>query len=129
MSSPTTNCYEKRQVNISEQSKAIYTGRRAVGTEYVEIPKVRVLMMIVLQILLRLLLAQSYPLFIIIIDNFMFNETIFLSAFRHFYGSQRYFWKFQLFQESKHTSGLHIFSKFSVVFEISSSSGFMSFGT
>ena len=51
-------------------------GRRAVGTGDVEVPKALVSLLIVMQILLRLLLAQSFSLFIIAIHNFMFGETI-----------------------------------------------------
>ena len=47
----------------------------------VELPKVLVSMQIVLQLPLRLISAQSYSIWIIVIDRGMFNETIFQIMF------------------------------------------------
>ena len=61
--------------SISEHSKGTYNGHRVVGTGDVEMPKVLVSMLMVLQIPFRLLLARSYSLSIILLDNFRFSET------------------------------------------------------
>ena len=63
------------QVRISEHSKGTYNVRRAVGLGDVEMLKMLISMLIVLQIPFRLLLAQSYSSCTVLIDNFMFSES------------------------------------------------------
>ena len=63
---------------MSERSNGTHTGRRTVD---VKGPKVLVSMLVVKQIPFRLLLAQSYSISIIGIDNFMYRETTFKFMF------------------------------------------------
>ena len=72
----TNNCSNREQISISEHSKGTHNGRRMVAMRDVEMPKVLVSMLMVLQILFRLLLAQSFSTCIIGNDSFMFGETI-----------------------------------------------------
>ena len=59
-------------VSSSERSKGTHIGRWTFNTEDVKVHKVLVSMHIVLQIHFRLLLAQLYSIWLIIIEYFMF---------------------------------------------------------
>ena len=80
----TTNCYQWRQVSISERSKVTNNCNRVVKTGNVEVANALVAMLLVLQIPFRLLLAQSHSLCKFVIDNFMFSETTFNFMFTGF---------------------------------------------
>ena len=66
---------------VSERSKITNKCGRAVRTGDVKVPNALVSMLLVLQIPYWLLLTQSYSLYLIVIDNFMFSEATFKYMF------------------------------------------------
>ena len=63
------------QVSISKRSKFTYTDCQAVRTKNVEVPKLLVSMLRVLQIHVMLFLAQLFSSWIILVDTFTFRES------------------------------------------------------